>query len=88
MVSAADLWDRFRSAQFWWMHAMVGLWAIFAIGLFIVEPFILARHLHRWAATRPATAFAWLAGVHWLLLVLGLITVFGAVAGSQGWSVF
>ena len=27
MVVRADLWDRFRSAEFWWMHAMVCLWA-------------------------------------------------------------
>src|SRR5690242_18507363 len=37
MIAQADLWDRFRSADYWWMHAMVGLWAIFAIGLFVLE---------------------------------------------------
>ena len=25
MSARLDLWDRFRSAQFWWMHAMVGV---------------------------------------------------------------
>jgi len=87
MVSAANLWDRFHSAQFWWMHAMVALWAIFALGLFVVEPVFLDRRLRRWGARQPATAFAWLAGAHVLLLALSLITVFGAVAGSHGWSV-
>ena len=43
MIAQADLWDRFRSADYWWMHAMVGLWAIFAIGLFVVEPLFLDR---------------------------------------------
>ena len=33
MVEEADLWDRFSSLAYWWMHAMVGLWTIFAIGL-------------------------------------------------------
>lgn len=45
MIWAADLWDRFATAAFWWMHAMVGLWALFALGLFVVEPVILDRHL-------------------------------------------
>ena len=33
-----------------------------AIGLFLVEPFFLDRRLHRWAANRPASTFAWLRG--------------------------
>src|SRR5689334_24559406 len=49
MIEASDLWDRFRSPAYWWMHAMVGVWSIFAIGLFVVEPFIVDRHLPRWA---------------------------------------
>jgi uncharacterized membrane protein len=88
MVQEADLWDRFSSIAYWWMHAMVGLWAIFVIGLFVVEPLILDRRLPALATRRPAATFAWLAVVHWLLLTLGLITVFGAVAGNHGWLIF
>jgi uncharacterized membrane protein len=84
MIEAAGLWDRFSSVAYWWMHAMVGIWAIFAIGLFLVEPLILDRRLHGWAVRRPADTFTWLAAVHWLLLTLSLVTVFGAVAGSHG----
>lgn len=83
-----DLWDRFRSAAFWWMHAMVCLWLLFVIILFIAEPLILHRHFHRWAAAEPAATFAWLHRAHWVLLVLSVVTIFGAVAGSQGWSIF
>jgi hypothetical protein len=70
------------------MHAMVCLWTIFVIGLFLVEPFVLDRGLEKWAARRQESAFAWLGAAHWLLLTLSLITIFGAVAGSHGWSVF
>jgi hypothetical protein len=70
------------------MHAMVFIWAIFAVGLFVAEPFILDRRLEKWAARRQESAFAWLTVVHWLLLTLSVITIFGAVAGSHGWSVF
>jgi uncharacterized membrane protein len=86
MAWRLDLWDRFRSAAYWWMHAMVGVWLLFAIFLFIAEPFVLQRHFDRWTVARPALAFAWLHRAHWVLLVLSLITVLGAVAGSHGWS--
>lgn len=88
MAWRLDLWDRFRSATFWWMHAMVCLWLVFVIILFFAEPLILHRRFDRWATVRPTTAFAWLHRVHWVLLILSVITVFGAVGGSQGWSIF
>ncbi|WP_197461631.1 hypothetical protein, partial [Acetobacter malorum] len=31
MVMKMDLWARFAESGFWWMHAMVGLWLVFAI---------------------------------------------------------
>jgi uncharacterized membrane protein len=88
MTWRLDLWDRFRMAEFWWMHAMVCLWLLFAFVLFIAEPFILHRYFRGWASARPAVAFAWLHRVHWLLLTASLIAVFAAVAGSEGWSIF
>ena len=40
MIWRLDLWDRFRTAGFWWMHAMVCVWLLFAFVLFV------ARALH------------------------------------------
>ena len=37
---------------------------------------------------KPDAAFVWLRRVHWLLLVLSLITIFGAVADTQARSAF
>lgn len=88
MTWRLDLWDRFRTAAFWWMHAMVCLWLLFAFVLFIAEPFILHRRFHRLAAARPEIAFAWLHRAHWMLLALSVATILAAVAGSQGWSIF
>lgn len=88
MVDRLDLWNRFETVTFWWMHVMVCVWLLFAFILFIAEPFILHRHFHRWVTTQPDIAFAWLHRVHWVLLVLSFIAIFGAVAGSHGWSVF
>ena len=88
MAARMDLWARFQSAQFWWMHAMVGLWLLFAFILFVAEPFILHRHFDRLARRAPEVAVARLYRAHWVLLVLSLVTIFGAVAGSQGWTLF
>ena len=86
IVVRAHLWGRFGFVEFWWMHAMVCVWALFAVGLFVVEPFIVDRHLQRWASIQPDRSFAWLQRVHWFLLAISLITILGAVAGSQGMS--
>jgi uncharacterized membrane protein len=88
MAWRLDLWERFRMAEFWWMHAMVGVWLLFAFVLFVGEPFVLHRHFDRWAVAKPKIAFAWLHRAHWVLLVLGVVTIMGAVAGSRGWSMF
>jgi uncharacterized membrane protein len=88
MTQRLELWERFRSSEFWWMHAMVCLWLLFTAVLFVAEPLILHRWFHARASATPDTAFAFLHRAHWLLLVLSLITILGAVAGSQGTSLF
>jgi hypothetical protein len=70
------------------MHAMVFVWLLFTVGLFIMEPFVIQRRFDRWASTQSAKTFAWLNIIHWGLLVLSFGTIAGAVAGTQGWSLF
>jgi uncharacterized membrane protein len=86
MTDRLGLWGRFGSAEFWWMHAMVCLWLLFTLVLFVAEPLVLHRWFHARACAAPDTAFALLQGAHWLLLAVSLITILGAVAGSQGMS--
>ena len=83
-----NLWDRFRDAEFWWMHAMVCLWLLFSVMLFIGEPLLARRQRRRGESQQSDRALTWLQRAHSLLLVLSLITVAGAAAGSQGWSIF
>jgi uncharacterized membrane protein len=83
-----DLWNRFASASFWWMHGMVGVWLLFTLMLFVLEPLFL----HRWFLTRaeaaPEATFQLIQGLHWFLLSLSIIVIFGAVAGSHGFLLF
>ena len=60
------------------------LWLVFTVLLFVAEPLILHRWFHARANATPDSAFTFLHRAHWLLLVLTLITILGAVAGSQG----
>jgi uncharacterized membrane protein len=88
MVADGDLWSRFHTAAFWWMHAMVCLWLLFAFILFIGEPLIFHSRFARLAQREPERAFARLHRVHWVLLALSIITILGAVTGSHGWPIW
>ncbi|HEX6957122.1 MAG TPA: hypothetical protein VF194_03985 [Ferrovibrio sp.] len=80
MLRNGALWYRFSEPGFWWMHAMVGLWLLFAVMLYIVEPFFLHRRRHD-ANTAPD--FTRMFRLHILLLGAALVTIAGAVIGSH-----
>ena len=82
MVYRADMWPRFAEPQFWWMHAMTVLWAVFALLLFVIEPL----YLHRRMATSatPQADFLRMERAHRVLILAALITLAGAVGGSHG----
>jgi uncharacterized membrane protein len=79
-----DLWGRFADARFWWMHAMVAVWLLFTLVLFVLEPLVLHRWFSARAARNPEGTFALVQRFHWLLLALSVVTIAGAVAGSHG----
>ena len=83
MVVRLDLWDRFLSVEYWWMHAMVAVWLLFTLMLFITEPPFLDRWLLARAKARPEATFKLIARLHWILLALSLITLIGAVLGTH-----
>lgn len=88
LVYQLDLWRRFAQIEFWWMHAMVLVWALFTLMLFVLEPLLLHRWLIERVTRDPDSTFAWVVRLHWVLLVASLVTVAGAVAGSHGYSLF
>lgn len=88
MLIRLDLWDRFLSARYWWMDAMVLVWLLFTLMLFVAEPLILRRRLVARAKAEPDATFRLVERLHRLLLALSLITVIGAVAGSHGLLLF
>ncbi len=88
MLVRLQAWDRFTSLSYWWMHAMVLMWLIFAAMLFLLEPLVLHRRSAARARAEPDTALRAMHRLHWGLLALSLLTILGAVAGSHGLLLF
>lgn len=86
MLDFMNAWDRYQHMQFWWLHLMTLVWAIFTLVLFVLEPLVLHRWFHQQAVKNSDNAFLWLHRMHKVLLTLSLIAVFGAVAGSHGFT--
>ena len=88
MIERLHLWSRFSSAQFWWMHAIVAIWALFSFMLFVAEPLFAHKYLMARAAKQPDSTFLIVQVMHWLLLLASLVTLTGALAGAHGASLF
>ena len=88
MVDRLALWPTLASLQYWWVFAMVVVWLLFASILFIFEPLFLHRRFEERAKSAPEHTFALLQRMHWILLLLSAIAIFGGIAGSHGLTVF
>lgn len=84
IVYRLNAWAWFTVPSYWWMHAMVLVWVLFAALLIIVEPIFLHRRFVARAREAPDEAFRRMQYWHWLLVALALVTIAGAVAGSHG----
>jgi hypothetical protein len=83
MAWRLDLWSLFGNVTFWWMDAMVLLWAVFMLIVFVVEP-LAQKRTAAMAAQDPAAMLVRLSRAHRVLLAAGIVTIFGAVAGVHG----
>jgi uncharacterized membrane protein len=84
MMYELNAWERYLDYRFWWIHAMTIVWIIFTLVLYILEPFVLHKIFKKYANENPEKTFNILHKAHWILLIISLITILGAVAGSHG----
>jgi len=82
MVWRTDMWSRFADPHFWWMWAMLLVWLVFTIMLFILEPLFLHKRMA--ASPHPRLDFQRMERVHRILLLASIIATIGAVGGSHG----
>ena len=88
MVIRYNMWERFLDLSYWWMHLMVFIWLIFTLLLFVLEPLFLHRKMRQSAEVDPEGTYKRIHKMHIVLLVLSIITIIGAAAGSHGWLFF
>lgn len=84
MVWELDLWAGFADPARWWLGAMLAVWALFTLVLFVAEPLVLHRWFHARSLRDPDGTFRLVLRFHRLLLALSLVTVAGAVLGAHG----
>lgn len=83
MVWRLNIWDRFEHPSFWWMHAMVLVWTLFALMLFIVEPFFMNTKPAEDFTNNSLKTYKKVQYMHWAFLIFSIITILGAVWGSH-----
>jgi heme/copper-type cytochrome/quinol oxidase subunit 2 len=84
MTWRLDAWDRFAALGYWWMHAMVAVWALFTVILFVAEPLFLHAWFRRRAMRDPEGTAALVLRAHRVLLTVAAVTIVGAVLGAHG----
>ena len=85
LVHQLHAWSRFTDGRYWWMHAMVLVWLLFTLMLFVLEPWFLHRWFNARATRDPEGTFRLIEVLHRFLLTVSLVTVAAAAAGSHGW---
>ena len=84
MIERWQLWERFTLVHFWWMHAMIAVWFIFTLMLFVLEPLFLHQWFLGQSEQNPVGTFKLIQTMHWVLLLISLITTVGVVIGVHG----
>ncbi len=84
MTAYLGAWERFVQPHYWWMSAMAGLWVVFGLMLFVVEPLIVGPRIRQSLAAEPSAALARMEALHWVLLGLSLAVIAAVVSGIYG----
>jgi uncharacterized membrane protein len=84
MLMKLDAWNRFQYASFWWLHLMVAVWVLFALMVYVLEPFVIHRFFQEFALQNKDRAFAVATGLHAAALIISAFTIAAAVLGAHG----
>ncbi len=88
MLYLLEGWSLLLRPSHWWLVSMIVVWALFTLMLFVLEPLFLHAWFERNARLEPEKTFSLMHRLHWVLLVISLITVLGGVAGAHGLLLF
>ena len=65
-----DARNRFQYGSFWWLHLMVAVWMLFALMVYVLEPFVIHRFFQEFALQNKDRAFAVATGLHAAALII------------------
>ena len=82
MTWRGDMWSRFTDKHYWWMWAMLIMWVIFSVMLFVIEPLFLHKRMA--TSAQPETDFQRMQAVHRILLIGSIVAIAGVVGGVHG----
>ncbi len=85
MLDFVDGWSRYTEPEYWWIHLMTIVWALFMFVLFVAEPMFLHRIFAKHVRTNPAKTFVFVQVLRSLMLIVSLAAVGGTVAGNRDW---
>ena len=84
MIYQLNAWNRFWEIRYFWMHAMVLVWLMFVLALFVIEPFFIRDHGRIVKDGRNFGDLRKTQALHLIILILSLITIFISVLGAHG----
>ena len=84
MIVRLDAWDRFQYTSFWWMHLMVGVWVLFALMIYVLEPIVIHNLFHEFALRQKKRAFALATLLHVIALLISTLAIAAGVLGAHG----
>lgn len=84
MMQVFSLWGDLLDPHMWRLAAMLAVWTVFAIMLFVAEPLFLHDLFDRRSRVDPEGTFRLLVTMHRVLSLVSLVTVLGVVAGAHG----
>ncbi len=84
MLTKLNAWDRFQYVSFWWLDLMVAVWILFALMVYVLEPFLIHRLFHEFALRDKDRAFALAIGFHVAALIISVLAIGAGVLGAHG----
>jgi uncharacterized membrane protein len=84
MLNKLPAWTLLLDPAFWWLTLMVVVWAVFALMVFVLEPFVVHRLFHDYALRDKHRAFSLAIRLHALALTLSCVAIVAGVLGAQG----
>lgn len=84
MLYRFNAWSWLLNPHTWWIPAMLLYWAWFVLMLFVLGPAGLLKKIMKGSGGQEEKAWQRLHRVHGVLLVIGLIIIFGVLSGRYG----